>query len=65
MSNDWIAEATENKGGLHRSLGVPEGKTIPGKKLMNATHSSNPKVRKQAQLAETLKKLNKRYGGEF
>ena len=64
MSKNWIADATENKGGLHRSLGVPEGKTIPGKKLMKATHSSNPKVRKQAQLAETLSKIHKRHGGE-
>lgn len=64
MGDNWIKGATENKGGLHRSLGVPEGKTIPGKKLMNATHSSNPKVRKQAQLAETLKKIHKRHGGE-
>ena len=65
MSKNWIAGATENKGGLHRSLGVPEGKTIPGKKLMSATHSSNPKIRKQAQLADTLRKINKKFGGEI
>lgn len=64
MSKNWIADATSNEGGLHRSLGIPEGKTIPGKKLMNATHSSNPKTRKQAQLAETLSKIHKRHGGE-
>lgn len=63
MSN-WIAKATENKGGLHRSLGVPEGKKISEKKLSKAEHSDNPKVRKQAALAETLKKLHKRHGGD-
>ena len=63
MSN-WIAKATENKGGLHRSLGVPAGEKIPAKKLSRAEHSDNPKVRKQAALAETLKKLHKRHGGD-
>ncbi len=52
---NWIKGATENKGGLHRSLGVPEGEKIPAKKLAKAEHSSNPKVRKQANLAKTLK----------
>lgn len=56
---NWIKEATKNKGGLHRSLGVPAGEKIPAKKLEKATHSSNPKVRKQAQLAKTLKGFKK------
>ncbi len=64
MSKNWIAKATENKGGLHRSLGVPEGSKIPAKKLAKAEHSEDPKVRKQAALAETLKKLHKRHGGD-
>jgi hypothetical protein len=63
MSKNWSAKATENKGGLHRSLGVPSGEKIPAKKLERATHSDDPKVRKQAALAETLKKLNRRHGG--
>ena len=25
----WIQKATSNKGGLHRSLGIPEGESIP------------------------------------
>lgn len=56
-TKNWIAKATENKGGLHRSLGVPEGKKIPAKKLAKAAKSSNPKIRKQASLAKTLKKM--------
>ena len=52
---NWIAKATANKGGLHRSLGVPEGKKIPPAKLAAATHSANPRIRKQANLAKTLK----------
>lgn len=57
MAKNWIAGATKNKGGLHRSLGVPEGKKIPAAKLAAAKHSSNPKVRKQANLAATLGKM--------
>jgi oligoendopeptidase F len=56
MSKNWIAKATENKG-------VKQGEKIPAKKLERATHSDDPKVRKQAALAETLKKLNRRHGG--
>lgn len=63
MSKNWIAAATENRGGLHRSLGVPAGEKIPAKKLSEAKHSDNPKVAKQANLAATLKKLHKRHGG--
>lgn len=53
MTN-WIAQATKNKGGLHRSLGVPLGTRISSKMLAKAKKSKSGKVRKQAQLAETL-----------
>jgi hypothetical protein len=55
----WIAEATKNKGALHRALGVPQGEKIPAAKLNKAAHSSNPKMAKRAQLAKTLKSFNK------
>jgi hypothetical protein len=53
----WIQGAIkpENKGALHRSLGVPEGKKIPEKKLEKAQHSKDSTLRKEAVLAETLK----------
>ena len=54
----WIAKAVENKGGLHRSLGVPLGQKIPASKLEQAAHSKNPHIRKQANLAKNLKGLN-------
>lgn len=54
----WIAAATRNKGALHRDLGVPAGKKIPADKLKAAEDSKDPKTRKRAQLAETLKRLN-------
>jgi hypothetical protein len=63
MSGNWIKSATQNKGGLHRSLGIPEGEKIPAKALASAKHSDNPKIAKQANLAATLKKLHKRHGG--
>lgn len=58
-SGGWIKGATSNKGGLHRSLGVPEGDKIPKEKIEKAESSSNPKVKKQAVLAETLSRLRK------
>jgi len=65
MSGDnWIKGAIGEKGGLHKSLGVPAGEKIPAKKLASAKHSDDPKIAKQANLAATLKKLHKRHGGD-
>ena len=57
--NKWIQGAIKNKGALHRTLGVPEGRKIPEKKLEKAEHSRNPLTRKRAALAETLKKFHR------
>ena len=46
-----------HKGGLHESLGIKQGQKIPEKRIAKATHSGDPKVRKQAIAAETLKGL--------
>ena len=48
---------TIHKGGLHRSLGVPQGQKIPAKKMEKAEHSSNPKIEKQVSLAKTFAKF--------
>ena len=58
MAKNWIAKATKNKGGLHRSLGVPEGEKIPKAKIAAAAKKGG-KVGKQAKLAQTLGKMNK------
>lgn len=57
----WIQKAInpENKGALHKTLGVPAGKKIPESKLKKAEHSKNPTTRKRAALAETLKSFKK------
>ena len=57
MAN-WIAKATANKGGLHRSLGVAMGKKIPYGKIVAAAKKGG-KVGRQARLAETLRGLRK------
>jgi hypothetical protein len=57
-SEKWIQKAIKHPGGLHKSLGVPADKPIPAGKLAKATHSSNPKIKKQAVLAKTLKGLH-------
>lgn len=64
MSKDWISGAIKHPGALHKSLGVPQGEKIPAKKLEKAAHSDNPTLAKRARLAETLKTLHKRHGGE-
>lgn len=58
--NNWIAGAIKNPGSLHRTLGIPEGKDIPLKKLEKATHSRNPLTRKRANLAETFRSFNRK-----
>ncbi len=68
MAKKWIRKATENKGALHRNLGVPEGQKIPAGKLASAENSKNPTIRKEASLAATLKgfhhKAAKRYASK-
>lgn len=59
----WIQGAIKHPGALHKALGVPQGTKIPAKKLAKAEHSSDPLMRKRAQLAENLKGLHKASGG--
>ena len=58
VKKNWIADATKNKGGLHKSLGIAADQKIPAKKLQAAASKSG-KVGKQARLAETLKSFRK------
>jgi hypothetical protein len=51
------AAGKKNPGGLHRSLHIPEGQKIPASRLTEALHSSNPKIRKQANLARVYKRM--------
>lgn len=53
----FIQSAIKHPGALHKHLGVPAGKTIPAKKLKKAEHSSNETIRREANLAQTLKGL--------
>jgi hypothetical protein len=47
---------TFKKGGLHQSVGVPQGSPIPAGKMRAALQGRyGPKARRQAQLAQTLK----------
>jgi hypothetical protein len=60
MAKKWIADAIKHKGALRKSLHVKEGEKIPESKLKKAEHSKNPKTKKRAVLAETLKKMHKK-----
>lgn len=60
MAKDmWIAGAIKKPGALRKSLGVKKGEDIPEAKLKKAEKSKNPKTRKRAVLAETLRKFKK------
>lgn len=62
MNKNWIKDAVKEKGSLHKALGVPVDKKIPTKKLDKALHSKNMKVRKEANLAKTLKSFHSKKG---
>jgi hypothetical protein len=61
MAEHWIQKAIpeSHKGRLHRALHIPEGQKIPEKKIERAEHSSNHRLAREAQLAETLKHMRK------
>lgn len=58
MAKKWIKNATEGKGKLHEHLGVPKDEKIPEDKLEAAKNSKSPTIRKEANLAMTLKGMN-------
>lgn len=49
----------ENKGKLHKDLGVKSGQKIPAAKLAKAENSKNPAVKKRAVFAANAKKWHK------
>lgn len=60
MASKWIKNAIkpQNKGQLHKDLGVPQGKPIPAGKLAAAAKAPG-KVGQRARFAETMKKIGK------
>lgn len=54
MAEKWVQKAGLSKGGLHRTLGIPEGQKIPASDIAKAAHSSDPKERRQGILAQTF-----------
>ena len=57
-SENWIQDAIKSPGALRKQLDVPQGKTIPAKKLAAAAKAPG-KLGQRARLAETLKGLKK------
>lgn len=49
----------QNKGKLHRELGVPQDQKIPASKIAAAKNSPSPAVRKQATFAANARKWGK------
>ncbi len=59
MAKKWIAGAIKHPGALRKELHIKENAKIPEKKLDKAANSSNPKLKKRAILAKTLRGLRK------
>lgn len=57
MVEKWIQKAIKRPGALRKKLGVKKGAKISKKRLEKAKKSDNPRTRKQANLAVTLRKL--------
>ena len=57
---DWIEGAIKRPGDLRRKLKVPPGKKITAAQLRKASKSKNPRTRRQANLAKTLKKMSRK-----
>lgn len=63
MKNDKFIQGAinpEHKGALRKKLHVKKSEDIPVSKLDKAAHSKSPTLRKQAVLAKTLRKINKK-----
>lgn len=55
----WIQKAIKKPGALRRQLGIPEGQKIPLATLKKASHSSDPTLKRRANLALTLRKFRR------
>jgi len=56
-----FGSGTMQKGGLHKSVGVPAGQKIPASKLAAAKAGKyGPKAKKQAQMASSLAKIRRK-----
>jgi hypothetical protein len=56
MAEKWMSHLKISEGGLHRSLHIPASKKIPAARIAEAKRSKNPRIRKQATLAQTFAK---------
>jgi len=57
---NWIKGAIKRPGALRKKLGVKPGKKITTAQLNKASRSKNPRTRRQANLAKTLKKMSRK-----
>jgi hypothetical protein len=57
---DWIKGAIKRPGALRKKLRVKPGKKITTAQLNKASRSKNPRTRRQANLAKTLKKMSRK-----
>lgn len=59
-ASNFIKGAIKRPGSLHSALNVAQSQRIPASKVAAAANSSNPNLRRKAQLAKTLKAMTKK-----
>ena len=62
LAKSGIKIKPENKGKLHKALGVAKGQKIPAAKVAAAKNSSDPALRKEATFAQNAKKWSHKGG---
>lgn len=61
-NNSGIHIQKSHEGLFHHETGVPEGHKIPLADIKREEHSSDPKVRKEAQFADNARHFNHHHG---
>lgn len=56
LKDHWMQGAVKHPGALHKALNVSPDKKLPMQKLLKASHSPNPLLKKRATLAMTFRK---------
>jgi hypothetical protein len=60
-NSDWVEKATaNNKGKLREETCTPAGRDISEKRLHSAARSKNNTIRRETELAETLRRFRQK-----
>ena len=60
MAEKWIQKAIKRPGAMRARHGKKAGEKLTSAEITSDTKSKNPRVRRQAHLARTLRKIGRR-----